>query len=145
MASPGAERKLLLLERFADLVDGVVTFAELHGPVTRGGLAGLAVWSRTRRDEEDRFFLSTKVVAHDLEGARGVPEGTRDLCGGAIFDEERTQRIVLTLLRGGRVREETLARTYAFWCADRHNCTLVHARICVKTQKASLRSDAQEG
>ena len=62
-----AQRGALLFERFGDLVDGVIAFAQVLDGGARGGLLRLAL--RTpRRDEEERGLgVAAEVVAQHAE------------------------------------------------------------------------------
>jgi hypothetical protein len=59
----GAESDLVLLEGFADLVDGVILLAQSHDDVASGGFLGLRAWAWEALDEEERVGVSAEVVA----------------------------------------------------------------------------------
>ena len=95
---------LLLLEGFADLVDGVVALAQLDDQVPRGRLLRLRPWSPPWRDEEDGIGIPTEVVAQDVKSGHRVAEGAGHLLGGTPLDEIGAESLVLPLLRRSEVR-----------------------------------------
>jgi hypothetical protein len=76
--------------------------------------------------------ISTKLMAQDPEGSRGVTELGRHLFAWAVFDEISPERLVLPLPGKGGLKEEALALRYAFRCAYAHVVTLLHGRKLVK-------------
>ena len=92
-----AEGKLVRLEVFADLVDGVIGLSKSDGHVSGGGLLGLLTWAGARGREEDGIGLAAEAMAQDLKGAGGIAEISGDLSGGAPVDDERAQGLVLSV------------------------------------------------
>ena len=76
--------------------------------------------------------ISTKLMAQDPEGSRGVAELGSHLLAGTVFDEIGPERFVLPLPGNGGFKEEALAFRYAFMCAYDHIVTLLHGRKLVK-------------
>ena len=62
---------------------------------------------RSGRAEELRLGVATELVAQHAEGPRGIAERAGDLVGGAVFDEEGAQGLVLALAGMGGLGEES--------------------------------------
>src|SRR5439155_3621502 len=113
------------LERIADLVDRVVTLAELDNGGACRGLFRLRSGARLGRHEELRMAIAAKVVTHDLERSRRVAKGASDLRGSTVLDEEGAKCLVLPLLGSPGLDKEATAFAYRLRCADRHVATLI--------------------
>src|SRR6202162_6502942 len=99
------QRRALLLEALADLVDRVVALAQRHDLLVGAALLGLLAGAGASGGEEFRQFAATKGVAQHAEGARRVAEAPGGLHRGHVLDEEGAQGLVLALA-GGRPRFE---------------------------------------
>jgi len=87
--SGGAEVHVLFAERGADLVDGVVAFAQLDDALVGPGLLGLGARAAVGRGEKLGQRAAAELVAEDPEGAGAVAEQAGGLRGGALVDEVR--------------------------------------------------------
>ena len=121
-----AQRGALLFERFGDLVDGVIAFAQVLDGGARGGLLRLALRAPRGGEEEHGLGVAAEVVTQHAERALGVAEFGGDLLRRAPIDEVASQRLVLTLLRVLGLEEEAPAIRYIFRCSQRHVLTLSH-------------------
>jgi hypothetical protein len=104
-----AERQPALREGLADLVHGVVPFAQGDDRVARGRLLGLRSGPAVGGDKEDRGSLAPKLMAHDAEGPRRIPEGAGGLVRRARVHEVGAQGLVGPLLGRLGLEEEAPA------------------------------------
>ena len=102
----GAQGLALLLEKFADLIGGMILFSQGHDQVPGGGLLGLRLGTVPRVEEEGGVGIATELVAEDAEGAGGITEVGGDVGGGFLVDEIGAQGFVLTLFGMEGLEEE---------------------------------------
>ena len=102
----GAQGLALLLEKFADLIGGMILFSQGHDQVPGGGLLGLRLGTVPRVEEEGGVGIATQLVAEDAEGAGGITEVGGDVGGGFLVDEIGAQGFVLTLFGMEGLEEE---------------------------------------
>jgi hypothetical protein len=105
----GAQRRSLLLERLADLVDRIVALAQRHDLLMGTALLGLLTRPGPRAGEEVRQIAAAKRVAEHAEGAGRVAEPARRLGRSQPFREEGAQGLVLALPRRRGLSEEAPA------------------------------------
>ena len=60
-------------ERFGDLVDGVIAFAQVLDGGARGGLLWLALRTPRRGEEEHGLGIAAEMMTQHAERALGVP------------------------------------------------------------------------
>ena len=85
----GAQGRLRLLQRLADLIDGVIALAEGNDLLAQRGLEQLRSRARLRGHEKGGGRVTTELMTEDAKGARGVSERLSDLGGGPALDEVR--------------------------------------------------------
>ncbi len=100
------QRRALLLESLADLVDRVVPLAQRHDLLVGTALLGLLAGPGASGCEEFRQFPAAKGVAQHAECARRVAEALCRLCRRQFLHEEGAQGLVLALAGRRRFREE---------------------------------------
>jgi hypothetical protein len=93
----------------ADVVDGVVAFAQGDDAVSGGVAFGGALGAGSGRSEE-LDASGPKLAAEGVEGLAGVAEAVGDLLGAAPVDEIGAEGFVLALAGVGRAQEELGAR-----------------------------------
>ena len=128
----GAQRRSLLLERLADLIDRIVALAQRHDLLEGAALFGLLARAWMRGGEELRQLSAAEGVAQNAEGARRVAEAPGRFGRSHPFDEEGSHGLVLALSRGRGLDEEAAGLCYVIWYADRQECTVSHTRSGVK-------------
>jgi hypothetical protein len=89
----------------------MVLFAQLDNEVVSGRFLGLDLGSVARADKEDGTGFATEVVAQNVEGTEGVPEGAGDILGGTAFDQESAQGFVLAVFGQAWLEEEAAELT----------------------------------
>ena len=123
------------LGQFAlDVVDGEVALAHGDDQFAHRVTRGCALGPMARGAEELALVgVVAKLVAQDAEGAWGVAEASRDLLGGAVFDEVGTQGLVLALqgMFGGK-EEPGFWVSYVFTSTQRHTSILLYYQSLVK-------------
>src|SRR6266498_2828236 len=102
-----AQGALALVESPADVVDGVILFAQLDDQLASGRFFGLSLWAAAWANKEQRIRIPAEVVAKNMEGAWRVTELMSDFFGRLALDEIRTQGLVLTLSGMAGLLEET--------------------------------------
>ena len=110
----------------------MILLAQFDDEVSSGRLFGLGSRAALWREEEGGSLSAPEMVAHHLEGARGVAKQTGGLSGRAPVDEESPEGFVLALFGRGGFEEEATACGYVMWCAYAHTCTVTQATRVVK-------------
>jgi hypothetical protein len=100
------QRRALLLESPADLVDRVIPLAQRHDLLVGTALLGLLAGPGANSREELRQFPAAKGVAQHAECARRVAEALRRLCRRQFLHKEGAQGLILALARRRRLLEE---------------------------------------
>ena len=102
----GAERRSLLLERTADVVDRVVALAQGDDLRPAAALVGLRLGALAGGGEEVGQAAVSELVAEDMEGAGRVAEAAGGFGGRQLVDEEGAQGFVLALAGRAGLGEE---------------------------------------
>ncbi len=105
----GTERASPLLQSRADLINGVVPFAEIDNEIASSRLLRLRAWTVARGNKEDRFWVATEVVAENVERSDRIAECLCDIMGGTTFDIVGPQRLVHALLGVAMFEEKATA------------------------------------
>ncbi len=92
-----AQGALSLVESPADVVDGVILFAQLDDQLASGRLLWLSLRAAARADEELRIGIPAEMVAENMEGTWRVTEETSHFLGRLALQEISTEGLVLTL------------------------------------------------
>ena len=104
--SGGAERRSLLLERTADVVDRVVALAQGNDLGPAAALVGLRLGALAGGGEEVGQAAVSELVTEDMDGTGRVAEAAGDFGGRQLVDEEGAQGFVLTLAGRAGLGEE---------------------------------------
>jgi hypothetical protein len=104
-----AEASALFTEDLADLIDGVVLFAQCHDSGVGGGLLRRPLGPWMGREEELGIGLASELMTEDAEGAGGVAELVSHLRRGSALEEVGSEGLVHALLGQKRFGEKAAA------------------------------------
>ena len=100
-----------LLERLANLINGMVLLAQLDDEVPSGRFLGLGLRTVSRGEKEGGLGFSAKMMTENMEGIGGVAKSARHRFGGTALDEESAQGFVLAMFGQAGFQEEAAELT----------------------------------